>query len=709
MYYTDKQQQKLLEQSREYLEIAKSQQTPSQTWAKQNTEGLRDVIRYHDYRYYVLAEPVLADPEYDALFKLLQRLEKGYPDLQSAYSPTERIPEGLTEEFPQVAHMVSMLSLDNSYNEADLIDFDRRVKELTGAAEVNYCVEPKFDGAGISLIYENDYYTRGATRGNGAVGDDITPNLKVLRSIPMKPAFSQLGIYKIELRGEVMINKTNFEALNKQRIEQGQAPLANPRNSAAGALRLQDPKIVANRGLEAFIYDISYAVDKDGNDLIGTTIRSRKENIELLHKLGFKAPVQEHTVSSNIQGILQYCRDWEERRDDYPFEIDGMVLKVDNQGLQEQLGFTSHHPRWAMAYKFKARQASSTVEEVQFQVGRVGTITPVAKVRPVNIGGATISSVSLFNEDFIQEKDIREGDQVLVERAGDVIPYIVKVTPEARKGTEQPVTFPERCPSCQTPVSRPEGEAHYICTNVNCPAQVLERMGHFVSKAAMDIDGLGSQQLKRFYELGFLKNIPDIYRLDYQQLVKLEGFGKKSIENLRNAIEASKNRSLHQLLFGLGIRFVGKTTAKVLAAAVDDIEDLKHWSETDLTALEDVGPVVAGSIAQFFQNPQNLALIQELRTLGVKTTADATDQPVAEASTLKGQTFVLTGTLQQLSRDEAKAAIEQQGGKVTSSVSSNTSYVVAGDNAGSKLEKARNLGSVSILAEGDFLSLIGQS
>ena len=707
--YTDEQQQKLLTQSRQYLEVAKGQHPPSYEWAQQNTERLRDVIRYHDYRYYVLAEPVLADPDYDALFKLLQRLEHTYPDLQSAYSPTERIPEGLTEEFPQVAHMVSMLSLDNSYNEADLIDFDRRVRALTGATEVNYCVEPKFDGAGISLIYENDYYTRGATRGNGAIGDDITPNLKVLRSIPMKPAFSQLGIYKIELRGEVMINKTNFEALNKQRIEQGQAPLANPRNSAAGALRLQDPKIVANRGLEAFIYDISYAVDQDGNDLLGTTIRSRKENIELLHKLGFKAPIQEHTVSSNIQEILQYCRDWEEKRDDYPFEIDGMVLKVDDQALQEQLGFTSHHPRWAMAYKFKARQASSTVEDVQFQVGRVGTITPVGKVKPVNIGGATISSVSLFNEDFIQEKDIRKGDQVLVERAGDVIPYIVKVTPEARNGTEELVTFPDTCPSCQMPISRPEGEAHYICTNVNCPAQVLERMGHFVSKGAMDIDGLGGQQLKRFYELGFLNSIPDIYRLDYQQLVKLEGFGKKSIENLRNAIEASKNRSLHQLLFGLGIRFVGKTTAKVLAAAVDDIEDLKHWSEEDLTALEDIGPVVAGSIAQFFQSPQNLALIQELRALGVKTTADAADQPSAEAQPLAGQTFVLTGTLQQLSRDEAKALIEQQGGKVTSSVSGNTTYVVAGDNPGSKIEKARSLEAVSILAETDFLSLIGQA
>jgi DNA ligase (NAD+) len=705
--YTEEQQQQLIQQSQSYLAVANSNEKPSYEWAQSEIEGLRDVLRYHDYRYYVLAEPLIADPEYDSLFKLLQRLEETYPDLQSPYSPTERIPEGLTEEFPQVSHMVSMLSLDNSYNEADLLDFDRRVKELTGLSDVSYCVEPKFDGAGISLIYENDYYTRGATRGNGAVGDDITPNLKVLRSIPMKPAFSQLGIYKIELRGEVMINKKNFEKLNKQRVEQGQSPLANPRNSAAGALRLQDPKIVANRGLEAFIYDISYVVDKDGNNLIGSTIKNRDENIELLHKLGFKAPQQEHTVSNNIQEVLQYCRDWEAHRDDYAFEIDGMVIKVNNLNLQGQLGFTSHHPRWAMAYKFKARQASSTIQEVQFQVGRVGTITPVAKLDPVNIGGATISSVSLFNEDFLREKDIREGDRVLVERAGDVIPYIVKVMKEAREGDEKRVQFPDQCPSCGSPISRPEGDANWICTNINCPAQVLERMGHFVSKAAMDIDGLGGQQIKRFYELGLLQNIPDIYRLDYERIRQLEGFGKKSVANLENAIEGSKNRPLQQLLFGLGIPFVGKTTAKTLAASVHDLEDLKHWSGEELTALQDVGPVVAGSIKQFFQNPQNLDLIQELRALGVKTTADEADQPKEEEQPLSGQTFVLTGTLQQLSRDEAKSAIEQKGGKVTSSVSSNTSYVVAGDNPGSKLEKAQNIDSVTVLYESDFLSLIG--
>ncbi len=706
--YTEEQQQQLLQRSQSYLALAHRNEKPSYDWAKAEIEGIRDALRYHDYRYYVLADPLVPDPEYDSLFKLLQRLEETYPDLQSPYSPTQRIPEGLTEEFPQVSHMVSMLSLDNSYNEADLLDFDRRVKELTGLSDVSYCVEPKFDGAGISLIYENDYYTRGATRGNGAVGDDITPNLKVLRSIPMKPAFSQLGIYKIELRGEVMINKENFEKLNKQRVEQGQSPLANPRNSAAGALRLHDPKIVANRGLEAFIYDISYAIDKDGNNLIGSTIKNRDENIELLHKLGFKAPQQEHTVYNNIQEVLQYCRDWEAHRDDYAFEIDGMVIKVNNLNLQGQLGFTSHHPRWAMAYKFKARQASSTIQEVQFQVGRVGTITPVAKLDPVNIGGATISSVSLFNEDFLREKDIREGDRVLVERAGDVIPYIVKVIEEAREGDEKPVEFPDYCPSCGSSISRPEGDANWICTNINCPAQVLERMGHFVSKAAMDIDGLGSQQIKRFYELGLLQNIPDIYRLDYGRIQQLEGFGKKSVENLENAIKRSKNRTLQQLLFGLGIPFVGKTTAKTLASSVDDLEDLKHWSEEDLTALQDVGPVVAGSIKQFFQNPQNLALIQELRTLGVKTTAEEADQPIEEQQPLSGQTFVLTGTLNNLSRDEATAAVEQQGGKVTSGVSSNTSYVVAGDNPGSKLQKARNLDSVSVLEEDDFLSLIGR-
>ncbi len=702
--YTDSQSQELIRKTHELLKIADEGQC-SKTEVNRQIEELRDIIRYHDYRYYVLADPVIADPEYDKLFKLLQHWEEQYPDLVSEYSPTQRIPEGLTEEFPEVEHMVAMLSLDNSYNEEDLVDFDKRVKELTGESRVQYCVEPKFDGAGISVIYQNDLYTRGATRGNGAVGDDITPNLKVLRSMPMKPRFSDAGVYNVELRGEVMINKEQFKKINEERIAQGKSPFANPRNSAAGALRLQDPKIVASRGMEAFIYDISYAVDENGNNLIGTKVRNRNENIELLHKLGFKTPITEYKLLDNIHDVLEYCREWEAKRDDYPYEIDGMVVKVNNQALQDKLGFTSHHPRWAMAYKFKARQATSTIKKVQFQVGRVGTVTPVAKIEPVNIGGATISSVSMFNEDFIREKDIREGDQVMVERAGDVIPYIVKPVKDARSGSEKVIRYPAHCPSCGSELVREEGEAHWMCLNVNCPDQVLERMIHFVSKSAMDIDGLGEQQIRRFYDLGYLNGIPDIYQLDYDKLLSLEGFGKKSIENLKNAIEDSKNRPLDRLLFGLGIRFVGKTTARVLASRIEDIEDLKEWTKEDLETIQDIGPVVAGSIYQFFRNDKNLELIKALKDLGLKThqKGEQTDQV---PQFLEGKTFVFTGSLQTFARDESKQLVEQYGGKVTSSVSSNTDYLVAGENPGSKLDKAKKEGSVEILDEEAFTRLI---
>ncbi len=704
--YTDQQQRKLITDTRKFLNRDAGSYSKSE--AEQEIEPLRDIIRFHDYRYYVLADPVITDSEYDHLFKILQHLENEFPGLLSKYSPTQRIPDGLTEEFPEVEHMVAMLSLDNSYNEEDLVDFDRRVKELTGETSVQYCVEPKFDGAGISLIYQNDLYLRGATRGNGAVGDDITPNLKILKSIPMKPNFSQSGVNTVELRGEVMINKAQFKKINEERVAEGKPPFANPRNSAAGALRLQDPRIVASRGMEAFIYDVSYAVDQNGNDLIGASIRHRNENIELLHKLGFKTPIKEYKLLDNIEKVLDYCREWENKRDDYPYEIDGMVVKVNNQALQEKLGFTSHHPRWAMAYKFKARQATSTVNKVQFQVGRIGTVTPVAKIEPVNIGGATISSVSMFNEDFIREKDIREGDQVIVERAGDVIPYIVKPVNDARDGREKAIQFPTYCPSCGSALVREEGDAHWMCMNINCEAQVVERMIHFVSKSAMDIDGLGEQQIRRFYDLRLLSGIADIFKLDYSKLLQLEGFGKKSVDNLKNAIEEAKNRPIDRLLFGLGIRFVGKTTAKVLADHIDDIEDLKDWGKQELEGIKDIGPVVAGSIHQFFKNENNLELIRTLKYLGVQTRKVKHAQEEVDQF-LKGKSFVFTGGLENFSRDDSKALVEKFGGKVTGSVSSNTDYLVAGSDPGSKLEKAKQLGNVEILDEEGFRQLINRT
>ncbi len=696
--YSEEQQQKYIKLTRQFIDQLENDPVKEKKDAKKIIEDLRDVVRFHDYRYYVLADPVISDPEYDTLFKAIQRIEELFPDLLTNNSPTQRIPQGLTEEFPEVEHLVTMLSLDNSYNQEDLVEFDRRVRELSGANKVSYSVEPKFDGAGISLIFENDEFTRGATRGNGAVGDDITPNLKTLKSIPLKPDFSSLGINKIEVRGEVLIPKDQFKRINEQRIEEGKTPFANPRNCASGSLRMLDPKIVAQRGLEAFIYDISYAVDQEGNNLIGHDLKYRALNVENLHKLGFKAPYHELKVFDNMQDVLAYCQEWEEKRDEYAYEIDGMVVKVNDLALQEKLGFTSHHPRWAMAYKFKARQATSTLEQVQFQVGRVGTVTPVAKIKPVHIGGATISSISMFNEDFIQDKDIRIGDQVLVERAGDVIPYIVKPVEDARDGSEEAIAYPNNCPSCGTQLVRPEGEAHWICTNIDCPAQVLERMYHFVSKGAMDIDGLGEKQVKRFYDLGFIKRIPDIYNLDFDQIRQLEGFGEKSIKNLQNAIETSKNRDLYRLLFGLGIRFVGKTTAKLLASKIENIEDLKDWSRENLESIQDIGPVVAQSIVDFFKNEANLELIRELRSLGVKTYEEKS-KAEPQSHKLEGKTFVLTGTLPNYSRDQAKEMIENLGGKVTTSVSSNTDYLLAGETPGSKLQKAQSLGNVEILDE----------
>lgn len=699
--YTREQQQKYIELTRQ-LEKEVGKKTGKEE-AKELIESLKGVIRFHDYRYYVLADPVIPDKEYDELFRYLKELENTYPDLITTDSPTQRVATGLTEEFPEVRHLVGMLSLDNSYNEEDLLDFDRRVKELTGLIDVEYCVEPKFDGTGISLIYENDRLTRGASRGNGVVGEDITPNLKVLRSIPLHTQFSQLEIQTIELRGEVLMNKDNFKQLNHERIERGESPFANPRNSVAGSLRMKDPKIVAERGMEAFIYDISYVRGPRGNDLLGNKIQKREANTGLLHNLGFKTPYNEIKVLNDISEVLEYCREWEKKRDDYEYEIDGMVLKVNDLSLQEKLGYTSHHPRWAMAYKFKARQGSSKIEKVNFQVGRIGFVTPVAKITPVMIGGVQVSSVSMFNEDFIKDKDLRIGDKVLVERAGDVIPYIVKPVKDARTGDEQKIIFPRTCPSCGQDLVRLEDEAIWQCTNIDCPAQILERVIHFVSKSAMDIDGLGKNLVIKFRNQGFLKRIPDIYRLDYEKIKRLGGFGERSVSNLCEAVEKSRHRSLDRLLFALGIRYIGKTTAQLLAERVNELEELKEWSVEDLESIRDIGSKVAQSVYEFFHNEKNLELIRELKELGVET---GISERKPKGGKLTGKSFVFTGALEKFTRSESKEAVEDLGGKVSGSVSSNTDYLVVGKDPGSKLEKAQKTGTVKILSEQEFKTLI---
>jgi DNA ligase (NAD+) len=666
-----------------------------------DTTLLRDVLRFHEYRYYILNDPLISDFEYDQLYKALEKLEAENPDLITPDSPTQRVGKSLTKEFPTVQHLVPMLSLQNSYNSTDLIDFDRKARELTGMGKIEYCVEPKFDGASISLIYENDNLVRGATRGNGVQGDDITPNIRQIRTIPLTAAFSAHGLQTVEIRGEVLINKANFKKFNEALTEQGLPPLANPRNAASGTLRIKDPLEVSRRKLEAFTYHISHytLAGKDGEPT------KHSETLELLWELGFRSPNKEKKVLQGIEAVIQYCNEFEVERDNLPYEIDGMVIKVNDFQLQDKMGMTTHHPRWAIAYKFAARQATSKLLRVEYQVGRTGNIGPVAKIEPVPIGGVTVGSISLFNEDNIREKDIRIGDTVLVERAGDVIPYIVKSFPELRSGTEQIIQFPTHCPSCGDELYRLEEEAAWRCTNIACPAQILERLLHFASKNAMDIRGLGEANIHKFYSMGFLKSLPSVYTLDYEAIGTLEGFGKKSIDNLKAAIEASKKQPLHRLIFALGIRFIGETTAKVLAHSVNHLLELKDFTPEQLMALEDIGPKVAASVYTFFQNDDNIETLKQLEALGLNLTNDR-QKSSGTSGNLEGLSFLFTGTMTQLKRSEAEERVEAQGGTIASSVSSKLNYLVVGEDAGSKLEKAKKITSVKIISEDEFLKLV---
>jgi DNA ligase (NAD+) len=531
---------------------------------------LRELIEFADWKYYVQDNPILADAEYDALFKKLKQLEEQNPHLIIATSPTQRVAKGLNKEFPTVAHLVPMLSLENSYDADDLLEWARKCKELSGEQILEYCVEPKFDGASISLIYENDQLQRGATRGNGTEGDDITTNTKQIRSIPIKASISQFNLKQIEIRGEVVITKKRFAAYNQTLIANGEQPLANARNAASGSLRIKDPNEVAKRNLDAFLYNVSYTSFAD-SEKTPTQLQTHKGLLESLAQLGFKTSIENIATFTEIHDVINYVQQFEEKRDELPYEIDGMVIKVNRIDLQEKIGQTSHHPRWAIAYKFKARQATSKLLAVEYQVGRTGSITPVAKIEPVSVGGVTISSLSLFNEDVVREKQLMLGDTVLIERAGDVIPYVVKSFPALRNGNELEIIFPKTCPVCNEALYKPEGEAVWRCTNISCEAQVIEKIAHFASKDALDIRGLGDALVRKFYEQGYLKNIAGIYHLPYDQLKQLEGFGEKSMMNLKEAIEKSKSQPLHRLIFGLGIRYVGETTAKALARTVSHL------------------------------------------------------------------------------------------------------------------------------------------
>lgn len=675
-------------------------------------EALRNILRYHEWRYYVQNDPVLSDPEYDQLYKKLEALEETHPELIVPDSPTQRVSNDLTSEFPTVEHLTPMLSLANSYNAEDLTEWDEQVKKMANldpTVDVEYIVEPKFDGGSIALVYENDYLVRAATRGNGRTGEEMTANARAMPSIPLKAAFSSAGFHKVELRGEVLIRKDIFKTVNEARAAEGLSLFANPRNAATGGLRMKDPKASAKRQMEAFLYQLGFAENKAGENVLNQ-IDTHDGMIQLLEDLGFKVPKKpvERAVCKNIKAVIDYCLAWEEKREQYPYEVDGMVVKVNSLALQQEVGITSHHPRWAIAFKFKAKQATSKLVNVEFQVGKIGSITPVAKIEPVPLAGVTVSSISLHNEEFITSKDLRMGDTVLVERAGDVIPYIVKSMEELRDGSEQPIVFPSNCPVCDTPLVKQETEAAWRCVNYNCEAQVLQRMIHHVSKHAMDIDGFGKSYIERFHQLGWLTSLADIYRLDYEKIAALEGFGEKSAENLQAAIEKAKQNPIHRLLHSLSVHHLGKKASKLIAAEIKHVLDLQNWSVEDFTHIKDIGPTVAENVMAFFENADNVALLKEMEQLGVNMQQTEADLPkaVAADAPLSGKTILFTGTLQTMSRKAAQEKAVALGARNISAVSSKLNILVVGEKAGSKLKKAQALETVEILTEEDFVALV---
>ena len=558
--------------------------------AAKTVADLHQVLRYHEWRYYIMDDPQISDYEYDMLYKKLESLEDRFPELQTPDSPTMRVGDDRVSDMPTVPHLTPMLSLENSYNAEDLNDFDEQVKKLADLeadTDIEYVVEPKFDGGTIALVYENDALLRAATRGNGVMGEEMTHNAKVMRSIPLKAAFSKSGIRKVELRGEALIRKDIFEKANKQREADGLQLFANPRNAATGGLRTKDPKETKARGIEAFVYQLGYAENTEGV-VVYNKFKTHHDSIEYLGTLGFKIPSAATKVCKNIAEVIAFCNEWQEKRDSYDYEIDGMVVKVNDLELQSRCGYTSHHPRWAIAFKFKAKQATTKLLNVEYQVGKVGSITPVAKLQPVQLAGVTVSSVSLHNEDFIASKDIRIGDTVLVERAGDVIPYIVKPIVDLRDGSEQVIQYPKFCPinkNEQVALVREEGESAWRCPECTCGAQPFQRFVYHASKDAMDIEGLSKATIERFQQLGWLKTIADFYRLDYDAISKLEGFGKKSADNLEKAIEKAKKNPIQRLLNSLSVHHLGRKASKLLAAEVDHVLDFTHFDVAKLTAI----------------------------------------------------------------------------------------------------------------------------
>lgn len=664
-------------------------------------EELRDKIREHDYNYYILAEPVISDQEYDELMKQLEKLEAENPDLITPDSPTQRVGKDLTKDFKPVVHKIPMLSLANTYNEEELFDFDRRVREALPQGEtVEYVVEPKIDGASVSLHYLNGNLKTAATRGDGMVGEEITNNVKTIRSVPLRLKKSKSIPYSLsdfEVRGEIFMKIKDFKKLNAEREIAGEKLFANPRNFAAGTLKMQDPQIVSKRRLNIFVYNL-ISVEED--------FQSHFENLNILKLLGFNVNI-EAKLCKNIQEVLEACKSLEEIRNSLEYEIDGAVVKVNSMRQQKILGAIAKSPRWAVAFKFKAKQAYTTLEKITWQVGRIGTVTPVAELTPVLLAGSTISRATLHNYDEITRKDIREGDKVVIEKGGDVIPKVVSVVLSERPAGSRKVKPPEKCPVCKSALYKPENEVAYYCENTECPAQIKGRLEHFAARGAMDIEGLGSALINLFVEMNFLKTYADIYDLKNhrEELINIERLGEKSVDNLLASIEESKIQPFAKVLFAIGIRYVGAGAAKKLADHFNSIDELMKASEEDISAVHEIGPSISASVIKFFSDEHNLDNIRRLKVHGLKFESE---RKTIKENFFLGKTFVLTGTLTSFSREEAGDKITSLGGKITSSVSKKTDYVIAGENAGSKLSKAHSL-NVQVMNEEELLKYLKEA
>jgi DNA ligase (NAD+) len=661
--------------------------------AAQRIGELREQIHHHDYLYYVEARPEVSDTEYDRLMAELRALEAEFPDLVTPDSPTQRVGGAPVDLFKPVEHRVAMLSLDNATTAEGLREFEARVRRALPGESLAWVTEPKIDGLGIALVYQHGRFVRGATRGDGRVGEDVSANLRTIRSLPMVLRGPLARAAALEVRGEVFMPRPDFERLNRGLEEAGEPTFANPRNAAAGAVRQKDSSVTRQRPLDAFLYHLSFVE--------GIRFGSHSDTLAALREAGFKVNPRTER-SDSIDAVIAACERLERERDELGYDADGVVVKLDTLDQQRRLGATTHHPRWAIAFKFAARQATTIVKTIEVQVGKTGALTPVAQLEPVELAGVVIRNASLHNEDEVRRKDVRVGDTVLIERAGDVIPYVVQVITAKRPADAEPFRFPDRCPACGGVAFRPPGEAYWRCMNTACPAQFKERLRHFASRRAMDIEGLGEAAVEQLVDRGLVRDLADLYHLTVPQLAELERFADKSAQNLVAAIQGSKSRGLARLLNGLGIRLVGERVAHLLASRFGSLERLERISVEELSAVHGVGPQIAESVTKFFADETNRRVLRHLAEAGVDTTeGGAHDGP----RPLEGKTFVLTGTLPALTREEARELIERGGGRVTGSVSRKTDYVVVGESPGSKADDAQRLG-VTVLDERGLLTLV---